>query len=140
MINNGCLLTNGDMNIHGLSLIYIFESCSEILTSIAYWYLALKYWTASLTFISSLEAADTASEDKSKKSAGTDKSNRKKAKSSKQEAKVAKKHARLPITLRQYNCYKRTYILIVILTKLGFQVLSIISMHMKCPMLQGSQA
>ena len=55
MINNGCLLTNGDTNIHGLSLIYIFESCSEILTSIAYWYLALKYWTASLTFISSLE-------------------------------------------------------------------------------------
>ena len=59
LINNTCLITNGDGNIHGISMIYIFESCSEIILTILLWRIALRYWTASLIFDSSLIGADT---------------------------------------------------------------------------------
>ena len=58
MINNVCLLTGGDTNIHGLSMIYIFETCSEVLLTITLWRTALRYWTSSLTFDSTLVEAE----------------------------------------------------------------------------------
>ena len=64
IINNTCLLTGGDTNLHGLSMIYIFETCSEILLTVTLWRMALRYWTSSLTFDSTLVEAEA---DKAKK-------------------------------------------------------------------------
>ena len=58
IINNVSLLTGGDTNLHGLSLIYIFETCSEILLTVTLWRMALRYWTSSLTFDSTLIEAE----------------------------------------------------------------------------------
>ena len=38
----------------------------------------------------------------------------------------------------RYNCYMRTYIVIVIFTKLAFQAVSIVGMHLECPTLHAS--
>ena len=65
IFNNCSLLTGGDTNVHGLSMIYIFETCSEILLTVTLWRMALRYWTSSLTFDSTLIEAEA---EKAKKS------------------------------------------------------------------------
>ena len=144
MVNNGCLLTDGALNLHGVSLIYIFGSCSEILTSIAYWLFALKYWTASLTFETSIDSPESGTKTKTSSKKSKTKGAKAKAPKSGSEAEKEDKETeqlrRLPMSETRYNCYMRTYILVVIVTKLAFQVYSIVAMHLRCPLSDASTA
>ena len=124
IINNICLLTGGDTNIHGLAMIYIFETCSEILLTVILWRMALRYWTSSLTFDSTLVEGGAEKE-------------KKKDRENANILKPRKKLKRLPISEQDYNWYKRTYIVVTIVTKLGFEAWSIIDMQRKCPRLGG---